>query len=479
MLGVQVTDMHRIILLVVICSSAVFQSCRKSETVVEPIDYDKITVIRFAEHVQPLLTRSCAVGGCHDGSTRAAGLNLSSWSEVVKGSTYGEVLIPFIASRSLLTTLFDGTPLRKAHPPITTNALSASEVNFLKRWINEGAKNDQGQVPYAGAMRKVYVPNQGEDNVAIIDVDNLVVYKYVDVGRLPSIEGPHFIAADQNRWYVSLVAANQVWQFDARTDTLLKIGTVQGSPALLALNTDGSKLYVSQFSALGMNMIWVMNTSTMTLARTITVWRMPHGLRMNNNGTRLYVANMMSDNISVVDVLRDSVIETIPLAYDVNPFAPPKYMPIEIAVSPNDSLILVSCSETQEVRMFNAMTYALIDSFQVGDQPWHLQFTPDGEFCYVANRRGNSVSVIHIPMRLVMSTITTPNQKYLDYPHGCDVSRDGRYVFISNENVGQQFQPRYNREYVGNVCVIDKFSNQIIKVLEVGKLPTGLSVGPY
>ena len=185
----------------------------------------------------------------------------------------------------------------------------------------------------------------------------------------------------------------------------------------------------------------------------------------------------MSDNISVIDVATDSVVATVPLTEGGNPFAPPKYMPMEIAVSPNDSIVLVTCSETREVRMFDARTNTLVDSFAVGDQPWHLQFTPDGFFCYVSNRRGNSVSVIHIPMRHVMETITSPSPAYFDYPHGCDVSKGGGYVFISNENAFRHFIPRYTLDNVGNVCVIDSKLNLVVKVLEVGKMPTGLSVG--
>ena len=127
--------------------------------------------------------------------------------------------------------------------------------------------------------------------------------------------------------------------------------------------------------------------------------------------------------------------------------------------------------------MFDAHTYALLDSFRVGDQPWHLQYTRDADFCYVSNRRDNSVSMIHLPIHAVMATITSAPKHIFDYPHGCDISTDGRYVLISNENSGHLFTPRYAVDYTGNVCVIEKnLNNQIVKVLEVGKMPTGLSI---
>lgn len=455
--------------------AAILPGCKDDAPVSAPIDYNNITNIVYSGHVQPLLSATCATSGCHDATTRAAGLALVSWNEVIKGSRYGEVILPFQAQRSLLTKLFDGTPLRKAHPSLGGRTLTNDELVFLERWVNEGAKDDNGMVPYEHAVRKVYCPNQADDNVAIIDVDNQVVIKYVGVGNSPANDAPHYITADNHNWYVSLIGAGQVWKFDAHADTLVKTAVVSGSPALLALTPDGSKLYVSQFMSSSTNRVVVLNTATMTVAKSIPVWTMPHGMRMNNAGTRLYVANMMSDNISVIDVATDSVIATVLIASDARPFGPTKYMPMELAVSPDDSIFMVTCSEWREVRMFAAATNSLIDSFQVEDQPWHLQFTPDGEFCYVTDRRGNAVSVVHVPMRHVMLTVTSPSA--FAYPHGIDISADGRYVFVSSENVSHRYVPRYNMEYVGNVCVIDHVTGQVVKVIEVGEMPTGLSIG--
>lgn len=455
--------------------TGLLQACKEdaSPAASTPLDYGSIATIRYTEHVQPLFTSSCALSGCHDAATRKAGLSLASWNDLVKGSMYGEALIPFQAQHSLMTQLFDGTVLRKSHPQLVAG-WTAVQLTFLKRWINEGARGDNGVAPFAQSIRKLYCPNQADDNVAIIDLDNQVVMKYVNVGTSSANDAPHFIVANRQYWYVSLIGAAQVWKFDALTDTLVGSVIVPGSPALMALTPDGSKLYVSQFMISSTNRVYVLNTATMTVTKSIAVWTMPHGARLNNAGTRLYVANMMSDNISVIDVATDSVVATIPVAYDARPFGPTKYTPMEVAVSPNDSLVMVTCSEWREVRMFNAVTNALIDSFQVGDQPWHLQFTPDGMYCYVSNRRGNVVSVIHVPMRHVMSTISLPSA--FSYPHGVDVSADGRYVFVSNENVSHNYIPRYNTEYVGNVCAIDHLTGQVVKVIEVGKMPTGLSV---
>jgi YVTN family beta-propeller protein len=442
------------------------------------VDYDAITAISWSRNVQPLLDTRCATAGCHSSADRAAGLSLASWEGVVSGSEHGECLIPGRPDHSLLVVLFDGTPLRKPHPALA-NPPVADEIRFFRRWVGEGARNDAAEVPFQGSTNRVYVPNQGEDNISIIDVDRLVVMKVVDVGTSALVEGPHFVAANADYWYVSLINSGQVWKFDAHADTLVAKATIPGAPALLALTPDGDKLYVSQFTTVTTNKVSVVNTATMTLVKEIPTGSMPHGLRMNRAGTKVYAANMMSDNVSVIDVAGDTVLASVPLAWDANPTGMPKYMPMEVAVSPDDAFVAVACSETREVRMIRTSDDTVTDSITVGDQPWHLQFSPDGGSCIVTNRRGHSVSEIHLPMRQVMKLYATPGEpRIFNYPHGCDITPGGRYTFVSNENTGHLFVPRYNLNYVGNVVVIDNVLGEIVKVLEVGKMPTGLSVSP-
>ncbi|MBS4029406.1 MAG: YncE family protein [Ignavibacteriales bacterium] len=462
-------------------------SCKKDDEITSPpIDYSKIDTIQYSKHIQPLLNEKCATSGCHNSASKAAGLSLASWNEVMGGSTFGEAIVAFKSSKSLLTTLFDGTPLRVSHRSLGEKKLTNAEVTFLKRWIDGGAKNDAKQIPFAHSMNKLYVPNQGEDNVAIIDIDSMVVIRYVDVGNSPGNDAPHFIVAKGEYWYVSLINTGQVWKFSAHTDTLIGIVHIPGAPALLSLSPDGGKLFVSQFMSATqqINKIYTVNTSSMLITDTITVGTMPHGIRVNNSGTRLYIANMLSDNISVVDVATNELIENISVAFDANPFGQAIYQPMEIAVSPNDSFVVVTCSGSakNEVRLFsvgNSPALTLIDSFPVAEQPWHVQFIPNNnDYCYVTNRKGNTLSEIHLPMRMVMNEIT--NETKFDFPHGVAISGDGKYVFVSNENqsILHNFIPRYNNDYVGNVCMYERTASalQFVKALEVGKFPTGLSI---
>src|SRR5262245_20031562 len=208
----------------------VFLACEEEVSSPHPTDYSSIETIQFSQHVQPLLRSRCATGECHNNVSRAAGLDLTSWDMLQKGSDFGEDVVPFRPEASLLVTLFDGTMMRKSHPHLPGPGCNEDELMFLKRWIEEGARDDDGTVPSASAGTRLYVCNQGDDEVAIIDVNDLVVRRYVHVGNSPAIDAPHFIVADESFWYVSLVGAREVWKFDASADTLVAVARVIGSP---------------------------------------------------------------------------------------------------------------------------------------------------------------------------------------------------------------------------------------------------------
>jgi hypothetical protein len=82
-------------------------SCNESDVVQPPIDYAAIDTITYSKHVQPILDKSCAYGGCHDIGTKSAGLNLTSWNGLIKGSAYGEAITDTIPGRSPISEAMD------------------------------------------------------------------------------------------------------------------------------------------------------------------------------------------------------------------------------------------------------------------------------------------------------------------------------------------------------------------------------------
>ena len=96
--------------------------------------------VSFNKQVGPLFQQTCVASGCHGGSQPAANLNLEvdAWHSLI--DFLPQIVIPNHGSTSPLVLYLNGglapqMPLRQS--PLTTN-----QINGVKTWINEGAKNN-------------------------------------------------------------------------------------------------------------------------------------------------------------------------------------------------------------------------------------------------------------------------------------------------------------------------------------------------
>jgi hypothetical protein len=94
--------------------------------------------VSFSKQVEPLFQQTCAAAGCHGGSQPAAGLNLEidPWHSLIN------YLPPLIivkngAQSPLYTEIAGNPPLMPPNQRLTQN-----QIDGVKKWIDEGAKNN-------------------------------------------------------------------------------------------------------------------------------------------------------------------------------------------------------------------------------------------------------------------------------------------------------------------------------------------------
>ncbi len=102
-----------------------------------------LKTVSYSKDVQPILTRNCSE--CHISGKpgfEASGLDTSSYAALMKGGKFGALVKPGDAFTSALNMLVEG----RAHPSIRMphgkEKLAAGDIETLKNWVNQGAKND-------------------------------------------------------------------------------------------------------------------------------------------------------------------------------------------------------------------------------------------------------------------------------------------------------------------------------------------------
>ena len=108
--------------------------------------------VSFSQDVKPILDAKCEA--CHDGTgegSTQSGFNVKTYDSVMAGTKLGKVIVPGDALSSTLYLLITHKASPEIHmPPHGTQSLakgkgkplSEDEIDTIKRWIDQGAKND-------------------------------------------------------------------------------------------------------------------------------------------------------------------------------------------------------------------------------------------------------------------------------------------------------------------------------------------------
>jgi len=97
-------------------------------------------------NVSQIFSSNCATSGCHDSKTQQNGVDLSGYDAAINsvGSQYGKKVIqPNDAAGSpLVDKISSGNPQYGVQMPKGGSPLSSDDVNLIKQWIDNGAKNN-------------------------------------------------------------------------------------------------------------------------------------------------------------------------------------------------------------------------------------------------------------------------------------------------------------------------------------------------
>jgi YVTN family beta-propeller protein len=101
--------------------------------------------------------------------------------------------------------------------------------------------------------------------------------------------------------------------------------------------------------------------------------------------------------------------------------------PLEVLLSPDGARLYVLCQQSEEVRVLDAATYAVIKTIAVGNVPRGFSLSPDGARLFVTNSWDDTLSVIDTRTLAVTAT----------WPVGAEPSsvvedRAGKRLFVAN-----------------------------------------------
>jgi len=329
-------------------------------------------------------------------------------------------------------------------------------------------------IPAAGQAPspKLYVCNQGEATVSIIDMKSKTLETTVDLKERGFTEDakPHHVVAgpDGSHWYVTLIGANTILKFNQQNKIVDRLKNFE-VPGLLSIAPEKELLYAGRsMSAVNPpKSLGVIERSDMEVMKRVeTFFPRPHPLAVKPDGDYVFIASLATNQLMGINAeTRETKLTRL---------GGTTQTPVQFAVTPDGSRLIAGGQETGQLLVFdatNAPSLSVIDTLDVGKQPWHPVIDRNSGLAYVPNKMSNSISVVDASDPAVQATIRGDG---LAQPHGTVLTADGEFLFVSNNNREGTYKPSGEN---GVVTVIDTDTNEIVKVIEVGKYPTG--IGTY
>lgn len=293
----------------------------------------------------------------------------------------------------------------------------------------------------------IYVTNadatKGINVVSMINTNTNNVVKTIPIGHSPSGIA---INSEGTLVYVANWGDGNISVINTATNSVIATIAVGNNPNGVAINPAGTRVYVTNF---GSNSVSVIDTSSNSVISTVEVGDSPQGISANSNGSRVYIVNSGSNTVSIMNTITNEVISTVAVGN----------WPMDVATNPSGTRIYVTSEKTNNVNVIDTTTNAVVATVAVGSWPSHVAINPSGTRVYVTNFLGHTVSVIDTSTNKEVFTIPVGQQ-----PDGVAVSSTGTHVYVANRSDGRI------------ISVIDTNTNNVVSTVTVEGWPSDIAV---
>ena len=286
---------------------------------------------------------------------------------------------------------------------------------------------------------EIWVTNERDDTISVIDTDTLQVTRTIPVGERP--RGITF-AHDYSVVYVCASASNTVQVIDPDTGEILHDLPSGEDPEQFVLHPDGKHLYianeddaittvvdvesrtvVAQISVgiepEGMavspdgkivittsettNMAHWIDTETQTLFANTLVDSRPRDADFVKNGAEMWVSAEIGGTVTIFDTTNQS--ELAKIRFGIPGVLPELIQPVGFVLTQNEKTAFVALGPSNHVAVVNAETYTVEDYILVGRRVWHMDFNGDQSQLFTTNGVSGDVTVIDVANRAAVETI--------------------------------------------------------------------------
>ena len=277
---------------------------------------------------------------------------------------------------------------------------------------------------------------------------------------LPSLVAALALAAPSDVLVVVNKDANTVSIISVDNGTSLATLPTGGGSHEAAASADGKLAVITDYT--GGNSLTVVDLTTRTVARTIDLraYPRPHGIVFLPDNRRVAVSSEASGNVVVVDVVAGRIETARPTGQEVSHMVvvardgrhaftanirsgsltavdlvsgEPRSLPIStqteaIGTAPDGDQVWVGSNDKGTVTVVRIAEWKVIDTLDVGGQPYRIVFSPDGKRVLITTPASDEIRLFDAGTRQELGRARTPAG---GQPFGIAWHPDGRQAFIT------------------------------------------------
>ena len=245
--------------------------------------------------------------------------------------------------------------------------------------------------------KSLYICASDSDHIEVLDLASDKI-----VRTLPSGADPEYLRARSRRQAAlcrqrGRQPCHRRRRRSRRVVTEIPVGV---EPEGMGISPDGKYLVNTSETT---NMAHVIDTATRQVVANILVDSRPRRAEWTADGAQFWVSAEIGGTVSVIDAAKREIVKRITFAV---PGVPNEAIqPVGIAITRDRKLAFVALGPANRVAVIDAQSYEVLKYLLVGQRVWSLAFNPDQSRVYTTNGVSNDISVIDVASLKVIKSV--------------------------------------------------------------------------
>jgi YVTN family beta-propeller protein len=296
---------------------------------------------------------------------------------------------------------------------------------------------------------RIVTANQTANNLSVIDVATDKAYATIVTGQQPH----HVLSTPDGReLWTTLYGENRLQVFDAKTLKEVASVDVGASNDDLTFDPSGKRVYVSLGSE---NSVAVVDVATRKLLGKVKVGKTPHGVKVSPDGKYLLVTNTLDNTVSLITLQKEPAEVEATIKTGVNPF--------EVIVTDDNATAYVSNFLADSISVVDMASRKMVSTISSKSKPAMLALQGGaagvGLRIWAANTGSAELWLIDAATRKLVTRIPVGKGA-----HGVALTPSGK-LYVTNADDS-------------TVSVVDGAQEKVLVTIPVGNTPNGLTFLP-